>query len=156
MKNPGAGCRIAAPLFVARVRAVIVAAVKQGERLMSRYLMSVFGPESLYDSEHYGYESQEQMAQSMADTDAFNDKLKQQGYFVTADGLDRPSSATVVDGMGEKPMLTDGPFAESKEYMAGFWIIDVPSRDVALQLAAEASKACIGKVEVRPMMEEPE
>jgi len=123
---------------------------------MANYLMSVFGPESLYDNDLYGYESEEQMKQSMADTDAFNDKLKEQGYFVFADGLDAPSTATIVDGMGEKSIFTDGPFAESKEYMAGFWIIDVPNRDVALELAAEASKACIGKVEVRAMMAEPE
>ncbi len=123
---------------------------------MAKYLMSVFGPDSDYDKDNYGYESPEQMQQSFADTEAFNSKLQEQGYFVTADGLDRPSSATVVDGMGDKPIFTDGPFAETKEYIAGFWIIDVPNRDVALQLAAEASKACIGKVEVRPMMTGPE
>jgi len=118
---------------------------------MAKYLMSVFGPESDYEKENYGYESAEQMQQSFADTGAFNDKLKEQGYFVFADGLQRPSTATVVDGMGEKPVVTDGPFAETKEYIGGFWIIDVPSRELALQLAAEASKACLGKVELRPM-----
>jgi hypothetical protein len=123
---------------------------------MAKYLMSVFGPDSDYDKDNYGYESPEQMQQSFADTEAFNNKLQEQGYLVTADGLDRPTSATVVDGMGDSPVFTDGPFAETKEYIAGFWIIDVPSRDVALQLAAEASKACIGKVEVRPMMTGPE
>ncbi len=122
---------------------------------MAKYLMSVFGPDSDYDKDNYGYESQEQMQQSFADTEAFNRKLQDQGYFVTADGLDRPSTATVVDGMGDKPIFTDGPFAETKEYIAGFWIIDVPSREVAMELAAEASKACIGKVEVRPMMTGP-
>ena len=123
---------------------------------MAKYLMSVFGPEELYDSEYYGYESQEQMTQSMADTEAFNQKLQEKGYLVTADGLEAPSTATIVDGMGERPLFTDGPFAEAKEYMAGFWVIDVPNRDVALELAAEASKACIGKVEVRAMMSGPE
>jgi len=58
--------------------------------------------------------------------------------------------------MGEKTLFTDGPFAEAKEYMAGFWVIDVPNHDIALQLAAEASKACIGKVELRAMMTEPQ
>lgn len=123
---------------------------------MAKYLMSVFGPESLYDSENYGYESREQMTQSMADTDEFNEKLDALGYFVVADGLDRPSTATVVDGMGDKPLFVDGPFAETKEYIAGFWVIDVPSREIALELAAEASKVCIGKVELRPMMEMPD
>jgi hypothetical protein len=123
---------------------------------MTIYLMSVFGPESLYDSDHYGYESLEQMTQSMADTDAFNEKLKKLGYFVFADGLDRPSTSVIVDGMGDKPLFVDGPFLETKEHMAGFWIVDVPSRELALELAAEASKVCIGKVEIRPMMEAPE
>jgi len=136
---------------VAGVSAVVTAAVKSEEQAMAKYLMSVFGPESDYEKDHYGYESEEQMQQSFADTGAFNDKLREQGYFVFADGLERPSTATVVDGMGEKPLFTDGPFAEAKEYIGGFWIIDVPSREVALQLAAEASKACLGKVEVRPM-----
>ncbi len=123
---------------------------------MAKYLVSVFGPESDYEKDNYGYESQEQMQESFAETEAFNHKLQEQGYFVFADGLDRPSTATIVDGMGDKPVFTDGPFAETKEYIAGFWIIDVPSHDIALQLAAEASKACIGKVEVRPMMVGPE
>lgn len=123
---------------------------------MAKYLMSVFGPDADYDKDNYGYESPEQMQQSFADTEAFNSKLQEQGYFVLAEGLDRPSKATVVDGMGEKALFTDGPFAETKEYIAGFWIVDVPSREVALELAAEASKACIGKVELRPMMTGPE
>jgi hypothetical protein len=123
---------------------------------MAKYLMSVFGPESDYDKDNYGYESPEQMQQSFADTEAFNQKLTQRGYLVTADGLEPPKTATIVDGMGEKPLFTDGPFAEAKEYMAGFWIIDVPNRETALELAAEASKACIGKVEVRAMMTGPE
>ena len=55
----------------------------------------------------------------------------------------------VVDGQGEQPVITDGPYPESKEHIGGFWIIDVPDLDVALALAAEASKACRGKVEVR-------
>jgi hypothetical protein len=125
---------------------------------MANYLMSVFGPESMYESEHYGYESHEAMTESMAETGAFNDKLKEEGYFVFADGLDSPRLATVVDGMGDKPLFVDGPYAETKEYIGGFWVIDVPDRDTALRLAAEASKACRGKVEVRPMqtMAEPE
>ena len=47
-------------------------------------------------------------------------------------------------------VFTDGPFLESKEYLAGFWIIEAPDLDVALKLAAEGSKACNRKIEVRP------
>jgi hypothetical protein len=51
-------------------------------------------------------------------------------------------------------VFTDGPFVESKEYLAGFWIIDAPDLDVALTLATEGSKACNRKVEVRPLLDE--
>ena len=86
----------------------------------------------------------------MAAIDAFNDRLRAQGYWVYANGLAEPSTATVVDGRGEAPVFTDGPFLESKEFLAGFWIIDAPNLDVALKLAAEGSKACHRKLELRP------
>ena len=84
--------------------------------------------------------------------DVFNDRLMAEGHWVFAGGLAAPSSATVVDNRGEEPMFTDGPFLESKEYLAGFWIMDAPDLDVALKLAAEGSKACNRKVEVRPIL----
>jgi hypothetical protein len=86
----------------------------------------------------------------MAAIDAFNDGLEAQGYWVFAGGLAAPSSATVVDNRGGEALFTDGPFLESKEYLAGFWIIEAADLDVALKLAAEGSKACNRKVEVRP------
>ena len=86
----------------------------------------------------------------MAAINAFNDRLKAEGYWVFAGGLASPSSATVVDNRGGEAMFTDGPFLESKEYLAGFWIIEAADLDVALKLAAEGSKACNRKIEVRP------
>ena len=86
----------------------------------------------------------------MAAIDAFNDRLKAEGYWVFAGGLGSPDPATVVDNRGEEAMFTDGPFVESKEYLAGFWIIQAPDLDAALELAAAGSKACNRKVEVRP------
>lgn len=115
---------------------------------MPQYLMSVFGPAE--PAEFYGYPSKEAMDESMADTSAFNERLQAQGYWVFADGLGAATNATVVDGQGDEPVLTDGPYLESKEHLAGFWIIEAPDLDVALKLAAEGSKACRGKVEVRP------
>ena len=82
--------------------------------------------------------------------DEFNDRLQAQGHWVFAGGLGAPDTATVIDNRGEKPVFTDGPFLESKEYLAGFWIIEAPDLDVALKLAAEGSKACNRKIEVRP------
>jgi hypothetical protein len=82
--------------------------------------------------------------------DAFNDRLQAEGHWVFAGGLAAPGSATVIDNRGGEAMVTDGPFVESKEYLAGLWIIEAADLDVALRLAAEGSKACNRKVEVRP------
>jgi len=84
--------------------------------------------------------------------DVFNERLQAEGHWVFAGGLGAPISATVIDNRGEEPMFTDGPFLESKEYLAGFWIIEAADLDVALKLAAEGSKACNRKVEVRPFL----
>ena len=82
--------------------------------------------------------------------DAFNDRLRAEGNWVFAGGLGSPEPATVIDNRGEEPVFSDGPFLESKEYLAGFWVLQAPGLDVALRLAAEGSKACNRKVEVRP------
>jgi hypothetical protein len=91
----------------------------------------------------------------MAAIDVFNERLQAEGRWVFAGGLGGPSTATVIDNRGGgEAMFTDGPFVESKEYLAGFWIIEAPDLDVALKLAAEGSKACNRKVEVRPLLAE--
>jgi hypothetical protein len=90
--------------------------------------------------------------EEMAAIDVFNDRLIAEGQWVFAGGLAAPSTATVIDNRGEEAMFTDGPFVESKEFLAGFWIMEAPDLDVALKLAAEGSKACNRKVEVRPFL----
>ena len=93
--------------------------------------------------------------EEMAAIDAFNERLQANGHWVFAAGLDAPSTATVIDNRGKDPVFTDGPFVESKEYLAGFWIIEALDLDVALKLAAEGSKHCNRKVEVRPFLADP-
>ena len=90
--------------------------------------------------------------EEMAAIDVFNDRLIAEGQWVFAGGLAAPSTATVIDNRGEEAMFTDGPFVESKEFLAGFWIMEAPDLDVALKLAAEGSKACNRKIEVRPFL----
>jgi hypothetical protein len=84
--------------------------------------------------------------------DAFNDRLQAEGYWVFAGGLGSPSNATLIDNRDDAGLVTDGPFVETKEYLAGFWIIEAPDLDVALKLAVEGSKYCNRKVEVRPFL----
>ena len=91
-------------------------------------------------------------AEEMAAIDAFNDRLVADGHWVFAGGLASPSTATVIDNRGGTVVFTDGPYLESKEYLAGFWVMEAPDLDVALKLAAEGSKQCNRKVEVRPFL----
>ena len=91
-------------------------------------------------------------SEEQAAIDVFNDRLQQDGQWVFAGGLTAPGAATVIDNRGEEAMFTDGPFLESKEYLVGFWIMEAPDLDVMLKLAAEGSKACNRKVEVRPFL----
>jgi hypothetical protein len=115
---------------------------------MTHYLLTVHGPADTNEFGSYG--SREEMEAAFATTGAFNERLKTEGYWVFAGGLQSASTATVVDGRGETPVMTDGPYLETKEVIGGFWVIDAPDLDVALRLAAAGSKACGGKVEVRP------
>lgn len=115
---------------------------------MTHYLLSVHGPVERDEFGNYG--SKEEMEEAFAATGAFNDRLKAEGHWVFAGGLQSASTATVVDGQGETPVMTDGPYLETKEVIGGFWVVEAPDLDVALRLAADGSKACRGVVEVRP------
>ena len=106
---------------------------------MTQYLMSV-----LDDG------SGSATAAEMAAIDVFNEHLRTEGHWVFAGGLTSPGAATVVDGRHGEPVMTDGPYLESKEYVAGFWIIEAPGPDVALRLAALGSEHCNRRVEIRP------
>ena len=116
---------------------------------MPEYLLSVHGDSSQEMPEDFD-------PQPMFDAvDRFNTKLQETGAWVFAGGLHTPDTATVVDATGAETITTDGPFAEAKEQLGGFWIIDVPDLDAALAVAAEGSAACRGPVEVRPFQDEP-
>lgn len=85
--------------------------------------------------------------------DVFNARLQRDGHWLFAAGLGMPSASTVIDNRGEQPVLTDGPFIESKEFLAGFWIIEAADLDEALKLASDGSKACNRRIEVRPVLQ---
>ncbi len=115
---------------------------------MPHYLLSVHGPAEM--GEFGNYDSEKEMKEALAATDSFNERLRVDGYWVFAGGLASASTATVVDGQGDAPVMSDGPYLETEEVIGGFWVIDAPDLDMALTLAADGSRACRGKVEVRP------
>jgi hypothetical protein len=114
---------------------------------MSEYMLSV------HMVEGEAMPSDEEMQQAFADVDAFNAELQAAGAWVFAGGLQPADIATVVKVVGSEVVTTDGPFAESKEHIGGFWVIDVADLDAALKWAAKGAKACRGAVEVRPFQE---
>jgi hypothetical protein len=123
---------------------------RRREIIMKQYLLSVHMVEGTPAP------SDEEMQQMFAGVDAFNKELMASGEWVFAGGLLPPDTATVVRAQGGKVITTDGPFAETKEQLGGFWVIQAADLDAALAVAARGSAACRGPVEVRPFQDLPE
>jgi hypothetical protein len=117
---------------------------------MTIYMLAVHGVEGQEPR------SEEATQQAYAETGKFNVRLQEQGAWVFGGGLHPPATATVVDATKGDVLTTDGPFAEAKEQLGGFWIIQAPDLDAALRWAAEASVACGEAVEVRPFQDDTE
>jgi hypothetical protein len=100
--------------------------------------------------------SEEEMQQAYKDVDVVNAKMQKDGVWVFAGGLEAPTTATTVKVSDGDTLITDGPFAEGKEQLGGFWVITAPDLDAALEWATQASAACRGAVEVRPFQADTE
>jgi len=96
------------------------------------------------------------IAEMYKDVDAFNKEVKAAGAWVFAGGLHPADTATTVRVTNGEVLTTDGPFAETKEQLGGFWVIEAADLDAALAWAAKGAAACRGPVEVRPFQDEPE
>ena len=83
---------------------------------------------------------------------AYVDAIEQAGIMVSGAGLQPPDTATTVRIRDGKRQVHDGPYAESKEMLGGFFVINVPNLDAALEWAARAPSASCGSTEVRPVM----
>ena len=87
----------------------------------------------------------------MAAIDAFNDGLRRDGHWILAVGISHPEEAIVIDNRSGAGRETSGPIHRDDQFVAGLWIIEASSRDEALRLAHEGSKACKRVVEVRQL-----
>lgn len=114
---------------------------------MTQYLLSVHMVEGAETP------SPETVKEMYADVDALNGEMQREGVWVFAGGLHTPDTATVVSLRDGEVLTTDGPFAETKEHLGGFWVIEAPDLDGALAWAAKATRACQGPVEVRPFQD---
>ena len=111
---------------------------------MTQYLLTVH--------HDYGKEPPANVEQLYADVDAFNQTIRDVEVF--GGGLEAPDTATVVANRDGQIVMTDGPYLETKESVGGFWVIDVPDLDAALEIAGRATTACQSPVEVRPFESE--
>ena len=115
---------------------------------MTKYMLSV------HHREGDPVPDEATMQRMFTQVDAFNQKVRDKGVWVFGGGLHPPETATVVSVTDGKVMTTDGPFAESREHLGGFWVIEAADLDEALQWSREASEACMGPVEVRPFQDD--
>ena len=110
---------------------------------MTQYLLNVVQPVG-------GTPDPELLEQVMQDLETVNQELKSAGAWVFAGGLHPPGASTVVRVEADEVLTTDGPFAEGKEYIGGFTIINAPDLDAALEWAAKLARATTLPIEVRP------
>ena len=111
---------------------------------MAHYLLSVYTPADGTPP------APEELEKIMADVDAFQSELRSAGAWVFSGGLEAPDTATVLRADGDGVLLTDGPFAEVKEYLGGLTILDAPDLDSALGWGRKAARAVGLPIEVRP------
>ena len=104
-----------------------------------------------------GYESAEPDAMPSAEAVQammkYNEELKRAGVLLALEGLHPPSSGARISFKGAKPVVTDGPFAEVKEVLGGYWMIDVRSREEAIEWAKRAPMSNNERIEVRQIHE---
>lgn len=115
---------------------------------MTQYLLSVW-----HDAEYEVDFSGDDIQRIVGQVDAYNQELQSAGAWVFGGGLHPASSATVLHATGDEVSMTDGPYAESKEQMGGFWVVEADDFDAALEWARKATVACEGPVELRPFQD---
>jgi hypothetical protein len=112
---------------------------------MPQYLMSVWFDDSQLDL------TSPEVVRTDAQIDALNEEMTERGIWVFVGGLQPANTSTVVRSNAGQTSMTDGPYAESKEQMGGFWVIEVDDLDVALEWAGKAAAACERPIELRPL-----
>ena len=114
---------------------------------MKNYLLSVYQPEGTPPSP-------EALEKIMAELGTLRDEMKATGAWVFSGGLNAPDTATVLRLDGGEVLMTDGPFAEGKEYLGGFTIIRAPDLDAALDWGRRLARVLPLPIEVRPFVDE--
>ena len=96
---------------------------------------------------------EDERAALMKEFEAFNKEIEESGEFIGGHALAHPENAKTVRGRGGVPVTTDGPFAEAKEQLAGFYVVDVESTERAVEIAQRDPASRLWAIEVRPIMD---
>jgi hypothetical protein len=116
-----------------------------------KYMLLTYGPAEVWDTESFTEEGREQMRQMIGFMNELNDDLTSSGVLVAAEGLTGPQDARTVRWIDEEAVTTDGPYAESKELLAGYWVVDVPTLEQAAEIAARVVRYVKAPIEIRPV-----
>jgi hypothetical protein len=119
-----------------------------------KYLLLIYGDEAAMEASMAGMTPEQQAAQTKVWFD-YGDWLAEKGWLVAGDALQATSTATVVRAPDGKPVITDGPFAETKEQLGGYYLLDVANVDEAIEAGARCPGATFGTIELRPIQEFP-
>jgi hypothetical protein len=110
-----------------------------------RYMLTIYGDESVRPTPEQG-------AAMLAEYGVFTEELHASSVFVAGEGLERTPTATTVRVRDGERVVTDGPFADTKEALAGFYLLECANLDEAIGWAAKIPGAKSGSIEVRPVM----
>jgi hypothetical protein len=113
-----------------------------------QYLLTIYIDESAAEGM-----APDQALRTVTAYEALTAELKESGAFVGGDGLQATSTATTVRVRDGEPLLTDGPFAETREQLAGYYLLECSDLDEAVRWAAKVPSAATGSVEVRPVID---
>ena len=112
-----------------------------------QYLLLIYGDQTGWDSM-----SEEEQGQIFQAYGSYTEELEKSGAMVGGNALQPTQTATTVRVRNDETLTTDGPFAETKEQLGGYYLVDVDSLDEALEWAAKIPGARHGSIEVRPVM----
>jgi hypothetical protein len=118
------------------------------------YLLLIFGDEAAMESYGANATPEERDAQVKVWYD-YGDWLTEKGWYVAGDALQVTSTATTVRAPDGKPVVTDGPFAETKEQLGGYYLLEVANLDEAIEAAARCPGVSFGTIELRPVQDFP-
>ena len=116
-----------------------------------KYLLLIYGDEAA-GNERFESMSEDERNAQMGRWFSYTEELQKSGVYVAGEGLQGTDTAKTVKGNGGGTLVTDGPFAETKEQLGGFYLVDVPGEADAVGLAEKMPNLPHGSVEVRPVM----